>query len=99
LTRRQRFDSLAWPVAAVVAAFGFLVLGVVVWHKWGPGPGGTACDASRCFQFRPSHREHPLRAEAIWTASALLALIGLFWAARILVGRRGVARPDGLGRA
>jgi len=52
-----------------------------------------------CVDIAPQHRMHPLRAEALWAVSALSALIGLFWAAGILVGRRSVARPDGLGRA
>ena len=104
VTRRRPFNgteasaSLVRAIAAGVASVAFLVLGVVVWHKWGPGPSGRVCDASRCFQLRPSHREHPLRAEALWAMSGLSALIALTWAARILIGRRGRARPGGLGR-
>jgi hypothetical protein len=89
---------MAWPITAAVAAIGFLVVGVLVWRMWGP----IYCPpppALRCYNTAPFHRLHPLRAEALWAMSALSALIGLIWATRIRIGRRGVARPGGLGRA
>lgn len=35
MTRRRSFDSMVWPVAAAAVAFGFLVVGVMVWSVWG----------------------------------------------------------------
>jgi len=94
---RSPSDSLGWPVAAAVAAIGLLVVGVIVWRMWGAPMYCPPPPALRCLNTAPYHRLHPLRAEALWAASALSALIGLFWASRILIGRRRVGRPGGVG--
>jgi small-conductance mechanosensitive channel len=66
LTRTQLLLLASWlTVAAALAA-----VGVVTWLQWAPVSGAT-----------PEHRSHPLLAEALWAASAVVAVAAVAVAA------------------
>jgi hypothetical protein len=70
----------AWlvPVATAVAAVALLVAGAVVWRMTStPGPAPPGSRGITFVYLAPPHRLHPLRAELLWAASALLALVGI----------------------
>jgi len=70
------------PIVLALAAAVLFVAGAVVWRMMSPLPRGSAgygnCPgADACVRFfvvAPPQRLHPLRAELLWTASAVLAL-------------------------
>lgn len=64
------------PAVAALAAVAFLVAGVVAWRMtWPPAHVG---DLPRLYVPAPRpHRLHPLRAELLWAASALFALVAI----------------------
>jgi hypothetical protein len=68
-------------VVAAVTAVALFVAGVVVWRMTAPVyPAVPRCPAnSLCYNPFPAfaHRLHPLRAEMLWVASALLALLAI----------------------
>jgi hypothetical protein len=74
--RRRGQSRRAWlvPVVAAVATVALFVAGVVAWRMTsGPVPPGR-------FYFpasHPPHRLHPLRAELLWAASVLFALVAI----------------------
>ncbi len=73
-------------VLAALLAFAALALaiaGVVVWREMSPS---IADLAARCssralldcgFAYPPPHRLHPLRAELLWTAAAIVGLLAV----------------------
>jgi hypothetical protein len=69
------------PTLAAVAVIAFLVAGVVVWRMSAPlYPLPPRCPAnSLCYNPYPPfmHLLHPLEAECLWAASALLALVAV----------------------
>jgi hypothetical protein len=76
-------------MAAAIAAAGLLLAGAAAWSMTAGVP---ACPANHiCFMpVTAGHRLHPLRAELLWAASALFALIAVTVAAGRL---RASARP------
>jgi hypothetical protein len=61
------------PTVAAALALAFFIAGVVTWRMM---PDMPSCSPnSLCFELLPSHRLHPLRAELLWAASAVFALI------------------------
>jgi hypothetical protein len=70
------------PAVATLAAVAFFVAGVVAWRMTGVPPEGhfkcppnALCGTSIVPDL--PHRLHPLQAELLWAASALLALVGV----------------------
>jgi predicted small integral membrane protein len=79
------------PVAIAVIAVGLLIAGIVTWQM--TSSGGHCPVNARC-AFKP-HRHHPLRAELLWAASALLAIIAAeiaLWQRRQIPVRRSPSR-------
>ncbi len=71
------------PCVSFAAAACFLVVGFVVWRQMPtlPCPPNAVCT----FTF-PPHRLHPLRAEFLWAAGGLCAMLGVVTSPR-LIGR------------
>jgi hypothetical protein len=63
------------PVLASLMAVALLVTGVVTWRMMSP-PACRVSGAIFCFA-SPEHRLHPLRAELLWVASAVFALLAV----------------------
>ena len=66
--------------AAAAAAVVFFVAGVVVWRMYGSPAGhcnGGGPVLYLCGRGFGSHRLHPLRAELLWAASVVLALVAV----------------------
>ncbi|MGH3427231.1 MAG: hypothetical protein ACRDQZ_06645 [Mycobacteriales bacterium] len=77
MTRMTQRRPWLIPVIASVAAAALLVAGVVVWRMYShPSP----CEVDHRPFFcggSPVYRLHPLRAELLWAASALLAVASI----------------------
>ena len=69
------------PVAAMLLALALLVAGVVTWRMFSGlpphHPSHRVAGPSVVAYFYPVHRLHPLRAELLWAASAVFALIAV----------------------
>ena len=80
------------PVGASVAAVALFAAGVVAWRMRQPLPTGWTAYASTAnhvtVYYHARHRLHPLRAEALWAAGAVFALVAL------ATGLRARRRPD-----
>ena len=72
MRRVTRYRPWLVPGILAAAAFVLLVAGVLTWQmRSSPGhcPAHAYCGALR------SHRHHPLRAELMWVAAGLLAIV------------------------
>lgn len=70
-------DLRRWIVscAAFAAAACLLVAGTIVWRQMSPQ---SSCSANAfCALAGPAYRLHPLRAELLWAAGGLCAVVGL----------------------
>jgi len=78
------------PTAAAAVALALFIAGVVTWRMM---PGIPYCPPnSLCYLPLPAHRLHPLRAELLWAASAVFALIAAAESVRQW-RRPGAVRP------
>jgi hypothetical protein len=81
------------PLTTFVAAITLFVAGIVVWRMLST-PLAPKCPTvvlGPCLTSVPPHRLHPLRAEVLWAASAVFALIAAGTGGR---ARRGPSRAQ-----
>jgi hypothetical protein len=80
------------PVAIAVIAVGLLIAGIVTWQMTSSH---AHCGARVAVCTAGKHRHHPLRAELLWAASGLLAIIAAeiaLWQRRQIPVRRSPSR-------
>jgi hypothetical protein len=65
------------PTVAAIAAVAFFVAGVVLWRMASPNLHVTSPYHHAVPSALLPHRLHPLRAELLWAASAVLALVAV----------------------